>query len=706
MPNDTRYYYDLINTKWWYFDTPSGGWRECKEEVATEEAPEEEVTAESAKNCEEKKSHKYEDYKNLDKWNEGNYKNHPQHVMNGKVETRKGRTLENKLHNYAYTPRKNSKPNSESSNAASNIKHYSFKSNIRQHKNGNLLEHNETYDDSYEDNGHGKYANGDAEENSYDESGGHYDESGGPYDESSGHYDESAGHYDESAEHYDESAGHYDESAGHYDESAGHYDESAGHYDESGGNYAESSGNYNEAGEHCDKNWGYYDEYGGYYDEYGGYYDTYGGYYDKNGLYYDGSGEYYEESGVNKGENEKYHDENRVCYDKNSHLYYGSEEHREASGEYCEESGESHNDKGYHHDDNDKRYYEDCSDNEKGITPKDEQGGRFEKGARKYFHNYYDKVTKDCAVSRGSLHLPGKTSNLRETNESSKVYNGEGKKSDDHGSDKSDKESEQSCNSSDKERTSYDDLMKDRAKKKKKSCQSISSSDSENSDKLSERINSLLNQSSRNLSQLCKNDSSAILENLLSRSFTRSDHLNSINTIEKSSEDGKDENKEANRLIKRKTKVNFDQMYRGENNGDKEQGGGGQVSHGLVNNAGQNADRSDKDNDTETNYVPFVRRATRKLTFKNQGGLAGCLKVFQEKKKELMSSTTSDVNDMEIKIANLKRRARELAQRYKTKNQTKGDQLKSDQIKTKFEELVFLVQKDKKQSNEKGKNLE
>ncbi|SCO69847.1 conserved Plasmodium protein, unknown function [Plasmodium vivax] len=722
MPNDTRYYYDVINTKWWYFDTLSGGWRECEEEAATEEAAEyaaeEEVTAESAKNCEEKKSHKYHGYRNVDKWNERNYKNHPQHVMNGRVETKKGKRSENKLHNYACTPRKTSKANSESSNAASNTKHYSFKSNAKQHKHGNLLEHNETYDYSYEDDGHGKYPNGDAEENSYGESGEHYGESGEHYGESGEHYGESGGHYDESGRHYDESGGHYDESGGKYDEAGEHHDESGGNYDEQ---------------------WGYYDEYGGYYDEYGGYYDEQGGYYDKNGFYYDGSGEYYDESGVYKGEHGMYYDENGGCYDENGHLYDGSEEHGEASGEHCEESGEHHNDKGGHHDDNDKHYYEDGSENAKGVTHKVEGGGRLEKGARRHVHNYDDKVSKDFAASRSYLPQPGKTSNLRKSNESSRGDHGDGnksdghgsrksdgygshksdghgsrksdghgsRKSDGHGSRKSDNKSEQRCNSPDKEKTSYDDLMKDMAeKKKKKTLHSMSSGDSENSDKLSERINSLLNHSSSNLSLLCKKDSSTILENLLSRSFTKSDHFNSINTIERASEDGKDENKGANKLIKRKTKVNFDEMYRAEYNGGKEQmGKGSDLSHGSVNSAGNNADRSDKGNDTETSYVPFVRRATRTLTFKNQGGLAGCLKVFQEKKKELMSSTGSDVSDMEIKIANLKRRARELAQRYKTKNQSTGDQLKSDQIKTKFEELVFLVQQQKKQSHEKGKNL-
>ncbi|CAA9990870.1 conserved Plasmodium protein, unknown function [Plasmodium knowlesi strain H] len=664
MPNDTRYYYDVINSKWWYFDTLAGGWKEC-EEVATEEA-EEEVTAESSQVCEERKTHKYQGYKNVEKWNERNYRNNSQHVMNGKVETKKGKRLENRLHNYSYTytPRKTSKPSSESSNSASNTEHYSFKSNIKQHKRGNLIEQDETYEDSYEDNVQGKYPNCDAEENSYDESGGQYDESGGQYDES----------------------------GGQYDESGGQYDESGGQYDESGGQYGEKGGE-------DEEKWGYYDEYGGYYDEYGGYYDENGGYYDKNGLYYDGSGDHYDESGVYKGENEMYYGDSGICYDENGHLYDGSEEQYDTNGDY-------HNDKGCHHDDNDKHYYEDCSENEKVITHKEERGGWYEKGERINVHNYDDKVSKDCAVSY--LHHPGKTRKLKKSSESSNVDHGGGNRNDGHGRNKSDKKSEQRCNSSDKERSSYDHLMNDmeEEKKKKNSFHSMSSSDSENSDKLSERINSLLNQSSSNLSILCKKDSSTILGNLLSRSFTRSDHLNSINTIERASEDGKDENKIANKLIRRKTKVNFDEMLRAENNGSKEQmGKGGELGHELVNNTGHTVDRNDKDTDAETKYVPFVRRATRKLTFKSQGGLAGCLKVFQEKKKELMSSTASDVSDMEIKIANLKRRARELAQRYKTKNQTTEDQIKSDQIKTKFEELVFLVQQQKKQSHEKGKDL-
>lgn len=111
-----------------------------------------------------------------------------------------------------------------------------------------------------------------------------------------------------------------------------------------------------------------------------------------------------------------------------------------------------------------------------------------------------------------------------------------------------------------------------------------------------------------------------------------------------------------------------------------------------------------KDLDDFSN-APLVRRATRSLTFKDQGGLSGCLKVYLEKKNELMASSSNEGTNsiMEIKMANLKRRARELARRYRIKkgiideNQAKEEEEEQEYPgMTKFEKLMIQVQKQKK----------
>ncbi|SCN62918.1 conserved Plasmodium protein, unknown function [Plasmodium chabaudi adami] len=220
--------------------------------------------------------------------------------------------------------------------------------------------------------------------------------------------------------------------------------------------------------------------------------------------------------------------------------------------------------------------------------------------------------------------------------------------------------------------------------KERKASSSFNSQCSKDSNELSEKINSLLKYSSNNFSK-SQEDSSVILENLLSRSYTRADYLNSINNSEKKNNIDGDES-----LQKNGSKIN------NNNNANKEN-----APKAKKNSFNENNDPLY--NDSETNCVPFVRRATRKLTFKNQGGLAGCLKLVHEKKKELLSSAQNDVNDMEIKIANFKRRARELAQRYKTKNKSANDQTKTVPEKVRFEDIVLQAQKQKKELQEKGK---
>ncbi|GAW83467.1 hypothetical protein, conserved [Plasmodium gonderi] len=734
MPNDMRYYYDVINTKWWYFDPLYGGWKEFEADMAEAE---EEVTpddttggvdrvsetAKNVKDSEKTKSHKYGGYNNMGTGNRLNNKNHREPIINCNNETKKGIELVNNIKNSTHSQIDDHKTNSESSNINNHIKHYSFKSNTKQHKYGNKEEYNETYENSHEYNENYISPNDYVQESSSLNRYGHNDQNDEHYDEYGDHYDEYGDHCDEYGDHYDESGDHYDESGDHYDECGDHCDENGNHCDESGGYY--------------DENGGYYDENGVYYDEYGGYYDEYGGYYDKSGFYYNEQGEYNDENVAPCSPNGiYYYDEKGLCYDEN--------------GENYNESNTHYDDKGCHLDDNDKHYCEDNSIKTHEITHEEERLGKCSKRYVDIYH--HNRINKDfssrinCSQNlsnnqtniliKSNERIKGKTENMgpnssklesyfTEEEEEREVVRSENStrsgvgddnkldkgersntdrdginKNDSHNEYKNENKVEESRNSSDKENSSYDELLKNmeekkkKKKKKKNSFSSKSSGESEECNKLSERINSLLNHSNSNLSILCKKDSSIILENLLSRSFTKSDHLNSINTIEKGSDDGTGENRSTNKKDKKKTKVNFFENYKIENDSSKEQAGNDSATSNRL---ASNEDHGD----SETSYVPFVRRATRTLTFKNQGGLAGCLKVFQEKKKELMASTTNNVNDVEIKIANLKRRARELAQRYRSKNQHKEDQQKSDQIKAKFEELIFLAHKQKKEPTEK-----
>ncbi|SOV75565.1 conserved Plasmodium protein, unknown function [Plasmodium sp. gorilla clade G3] len=236
-----------------------------------------------------------------------------------------------------------------------------------------------------------------------------------------------------------------------------------------------------------------------------------------------------------------------------------------------------------------------------------------------------------------------------------------------------------------------------------------SSGSSCGSNKLSERINSLINQSysihsltSQHRSyhtkssyyhsnhyysnnSLSKRGSSNLIENLLSHSGTKSDNFQSFNDTENNDE--KDNNTEEGIMNKKTSKVNFEEINDSkEKTFDKDK-----------NVYKENEESNVNDENNDTSEIPFVRRATRTLTFKNQGGLTGCLKTVHKKKQELMSSSPNGVSDIDIKIANLKRRARELAQRYKSKEYSNHDQEKSKNIKTKFEEIVYQAQKQKRE---------
>ncbi|SOV22213.1 conserved Plasmodium protein, unknown function [Plasmodium sp. DRC-Itaito] len=252
-------------------------------------------------------------------------------------------------------------------------------------------------------------------------------------------------------------------------------------------------------------------------------------------------------------------------------------------------------------------------------------------------------------------------------------------------------------------------LNKEEVQKKNSAYSRYSSHSSCGSNKLSERINSLINQSysihsltpqhrsymtkssyyhsnhyySNN--SLSKRGSSNLIDNLLSHSGTKSDNFQSFNDTENN--DGKDNNSEEGIMHKKTSKVNFEEV-----NDSKEQ------NIDQDKKVYKENEESNVHNETnDTSEIPFVRRATRTLTFKNQGGLTGCLKTVHKKKQELMSSSPNGVSDIDIKIANLKRRARELAQRYKSKEYSNHDQEKTKNMKTKFEEIVYQAQKQKRE---------
>ncbi|SPJ09862.1 conserved Plasmodium protein, unknown function [Plasmodium sp. DRC-Itaito] len=252
-------------------------------------------------------------------------------------------------------------------------------------------------------------------------------------------------------------------------------------------------------------------------------------------------------------------------------------------------------------------------------------------------------------------------------------------------------------------------LSNEKLQKKNSAYSRGSSPSSCGSSKLSERINSLINESysihslttqhrsyltkssyyhsnhyySNN--SLSKRGSSNLIENLLSHSGTKSDNFQSFNETENNN--GRHNNTEEGIMNKKTSKVNFEEI-----NDSKEQ-----TIDKNKNIYKENEESNVNDETNDTSEMPFVRRATRTLTFKNQGGLTGCLKTVHKKKQELMSSSPNGVSDIDIKIANLKRRARELAKRYKSKEYSNHDEEKSKNMKTKFEEIVYQAQKQKRE---------
>ncbi|SCM24900.1 conserved Plasmodium protein, unknown function [Plasmodium chabaudi adami] len=356
---------------------------------------------------------------------------------------------------------------------------------------------------------------------------------------------------------------------------------------------------------------------------------------------YDKDNTYYDEEGINYNESGEYYYENGDPYEENANYQmYENYDENPNYGEY-ENYEEYENDREI-----DKR--EDDIKNEKN----DEETNK-----NKMHINRENSYNKDTINNK-------QNGNINNTN--------------DHVSDLSKPQTDR--------QTPNDENIIENVEhnKERKTSSSFNSQCSKDSNELSEKINSLLKYSSNNFSK-SQEDSSVILENLLSRSYTRADYLNSINNSEKKNKIDGDES-----LQKNGSKIN------NNNNANKEN-----APKAKKNSFNENNDPLY--NDSETNCVPFVRRATRKLTFKNQGGLAGCLKLVHEKKKELLSSAQNDVNDMEIKIANFKRRARELAQRYKTKNKSANDQTKAVPEKVRFEDIVLQAQKQKKELQEKGK---
>ncbi|SCM26234.1 conserved Plasmodium protein, unknown function [Plasmodium chabaudi chabaudi] len=356
---------------------------------------------------------------------------------------------------------------------------------------------------------------------------------------------------------------------------------------------------------------------------------------------YDKDNTYYDEEGINYNESGEYYYENGDPYEENANYQmYENYDENPNYGEY-ENYEEYENDREI-----DKR--EDDIKNEKN----DEETNK-----NKMYINRENSYNKDTINNK-------QNDNINNTN--------------DHVSDLSKPQTDR--------QTPNDENIIEHVEhnKERKASSSFNSQCSKDSNELSEKINSLLKYSSNNFSK-SQEDSSVILENLLSRSYTRADYLNSINNSEKKNKIDGDES-----LQKNGSKIN------NNNNANKEN-----APKAKKNSFNENNDPLY--NDSETNCVPFVRRATRKLTFKNQGGLAGCLKLVHEKKKELLSSAQNDVNDMEIKIANFKRRARELAQRYKTKNKSANDQTKAVPEKVRFEDIVLQAQKQKKELQEKGK---
>lgn len=254
--------------------------------------------------------------------------------------------------------------------------------------------------------------------------------------------------------------------------------------------------------------------------------------------------------------------------------------------------------------------------------------------------------------------------------------------------------------------------------------EAFTSNASEGTDFLNEKINNLVEDEQKNT--LKKENNALLLDQLLkhSSSFDKKKKYSQGINSEKNSDDADqgqkieskehimpNENLEKQNLEKKtrsKSKVQFSMILENE----QENKSGAEESF-KEEKKDQEQTKDEENNDVDNAPVPFVRRATRRLTFKDQGGLSGCIKVYLEKKNELMAaSTPAEVTtlargDIDIKMANLKRRARELARRYKSKgnNLTNGETYRQKEEEkedgmTKFHNLVLQMQKQNKQMKE------
>ncbi|VWU50037.1 hypothetical protein HEP_00199000 [Hepatocystis sp. ex Piliocolobus tephrosceles] len=214
-----------------------------------------------------------------------------------------------------------------------------------------------------------------------------------------------------------------------------------------------------------------------------------------------------------------------------------------------------------------------------------------------------------------------------------------------------------------------------------------------NSHSISERIERLMSHSSTNSSVLSKSNSQK-LDSLIQHSFSKPDHSNSMNTSENEKKNvgtGNINNNDREYVIVKNNDTNIE-------------------IKGLETKENKNNTESDNEfsdtltDDNVSSYVPFVRRTTRTLTFKGAGGLNGCLRIYQKKKNELLEASGSkEINDIEIRMANFRRRARELAKKYRQKNETEEDtkdnkedgKEDTNKPKMKFEDIVFQLQKNK-----------
>lgn len=247
------------------------------------------------------------------------------------------------------------------------------------------------------------------------------------------------------------------------------------------------------------------------------------------------------------------------------------------------------------------------------------------------------------------------------------------------------------------------------------------------SNNVDDKINSLLNSSTK--SHLQSLSSARLLDKLISRS-------RSFSKMGKNSKENNSENdlSDAEKMKSAQSKDTLTDEDTEENeNTEKKKKYKGQVHFSLSSTnereskssieencppEEQGTDEKNKDDvDMDAISVPFVRRATRKLTFKDQGGLSGCIKVFLQKKNELIAEAVTKgeeapSQEIDIKMANLKRRARELAKRYKSRGTSGNDRDKKEDSETvvenkgdRFLKLVLEVQKKNKEMKEANKAL-